>query len=253
MEEQLWFTDILNRHFAGVANTVRNAFHLPAADALHPIANSFAMELLVVAFLLLLFALIRSSLSVEKPGHIQHLAEVVHEFITDQNHEIIGHDGDQFTPFIAALLMFILVSNLIGVIPGFEAPTATPVVPLGCALFTFVYYHVWGIRKQGLGRYVMHFAGPQDPGVPLAIRVVVSVMLFPIEIISHCARVLSLSIRLYANMFAGDMVTLAFFALVPIAIPAVFLGLHIGVSLIQAYIFALLASVYLAGAVVAEH
>lgn len=253
MEEQLWFTDILNRHFAGVANTVRNAFHLPAADQLHPIANSFAMELLVVAFLLVLFVLIRSTLSVEKPGQLQHFAELFHEFVNDQNHEIIGPGGEQFTPFIAALLIFILVSNLIGVIPGFEAPTASPIVPLGCALFTFVYYHLWGIRKQGIGRYIMHFAGPQDPGIPLFIRIGVGLMLFPIEIISHCARILSLSIRLYANMFAGDMVTLAFFALVPIAIPAVFLGLHIGVSLIQAYIFALLASVYLAGAVVEEH
>jgi F-type H+-transporting ATPase subunit a len=75
----------------------------------------------------------------------------------------------------------------------------------------------------------------------------------PIELISHLARVLSLTIRLYANMFAGDMVTLVFFSLVPIGVPIVFLGLHIGVSLLQTYIFVLLTTVYLAGAVAEEH
>jgi F-type H+-transporting ATPase subunit a len=80
-----------------------------------------------------------------------------------------------------------------------------------------------------------------------------ALLMVPIEIVSHLARVLSLTIRLFANMFAGDMVTLVFFSLVPIGIPALFLGLHIGVSLLQAYIFVLLTTVYLAGAVAEEH
>jgi F-type H+-transporting ATPase subunit a len=77
--------------------------------------------------------------------------------------------------------------------------------------------------------------------------------MLPIELISHFARMLSLTIRLYANMFAGDMVTLVFFSLVPVAVPIVFLGLHIGVSFLQTYIFVLLTTVYLAGAVAEEH
>ncbi len=77
--------------------------------------------------------------------------------------------------------------------------------------------------------------------------------MLPIEIISHLARILSLTVRLYANMFAGDMVTLVFFSLVPIAVPAVFLGLHLGVSLIQAYVFMLLAMIYLGQATSHEH
>ena len=101
-----------------------------------------------------------------------------------------------------------------------------------------------GLREQGVVGYMKHFAGPVWWIAPL---------LFPIEIISHCARVMSLTIRLYANMFASDLVTLVFFSLVPLAIPAVFLGLHFFVSLIQAYVFMLLAMIYLSQAVAHEH
>jgi len=119
------------------------------------------------------------------------------------------------------------VCNLIGVIPGFESPTAVPVVPLGCALCAFVYYQTQGFKHAGVA-YLKHFAGPMPALAPLMI---------PIELISHLARVLSLTIRLFANMFAGDMVTLVFFSLVPLGVPILFLGLHIGVSLLQTYIF----------------
>jgi F-type H+-transporting ATPase subunit a len=130
------------------------------------------------------------------------------------------------------------------VVPGFESPTAVPSVPLGCAICAFLYYNAQGIKRQGPMQYAKHFAGPMPALAPLMI---------PIEIISHLARVMSLTIRLFANMFAGDMVTLVFFSLVPLGVPVVFLGLHIGVSLLQAYIFVLLTTVYLAGAVATEH
>jgi F-type H+-transporting ATPase subunit a len=100
------------------------------------------------------------------------------------------------------------------------------------------------MKRQGPLHYAAHFAGPMPALAPLMI---------PIEIVSHLARVLSLTIRLFANMFAGDMVTLVFFSLVPIGIPVIFLGLHIGVSILQAYIFVLLTTVYLSGAVATEH
>ncbi len=159
-------------------------------------------------------------------------------------HEIIGHGSEKFVPFLVMLGLFILLSNLIGLVPGFESPTATPSVPLGCAILTFVYYHFQGVRKQGLWRYMKHFAGPMPALAPLMV---------PIEMISHLARMLSLTVRLYANMFAGDMVTLIFISLVPVGVPVMFLGLHIGVSLIQTYVFVLLAMVYLGGAVAEEH
>ena len=117
-------------------------------------------------------------------------------------------------------------------------------MPLGCALVAFFYYNYQGIKRQGGLAYAKHFTGPMPALAPLMI---------PIEIISHLARVLSLTIRLFANMFAGDMVTLVFLSLFPIAIPVVFLLLHIGVSFIQTYIFVLLATVYIAEAVAHEH
>jgi F-type H+-transporting ATPase subunit a len=146
-----------------------------------------------------------------------------------------------------------LISNLIGLIPGLESPTASPEVPLGCALLAFLYYHAQGLRRKGVARYAAHFLGPSDPSISIAIRIPLAIIMLPIEIISHLARVLSLTIRLWANMFAGDLVIMAFFSMIAIGIPVIFLGLHIFVALLQTYIFVLLTTVYLAGAVAEEH
>jgi F-type H+-transporting ATPase subunit a len=243
MHEQLWFTALLNHLFAGPVTGLLRTLHLEPKYPDAPIANSVAMELLVFVFLVIVFALVRSRLSVDRPGALQHIFEGAHGFVQGQSHEIIGHHSEGFTPFLMALGFFILICNLIGVIPGFESPTAVPVVPLGCAICAFVYYQAQGFKHSGIS-YLKHFAGPMPALAPLMV---------PIELISHLARVLSLTIRLYANMFAGDMVTLVFFSLVPIGVPIVFLGLHIGVSLLQTYIFVLLTTVYLAGAVAEEH
>lgn len=243
MPEQLFFTKVLNHVFAGPVTALLNALHVPPQDPQAPISNAFAMEVLVVGFLLLLFIIVRSRLSVERPTGIQHLFEGLHGFIEGQSREIIGPHSESFTPFLLTLGLFILIGNLFGVVPGLESPTAQVVVPLGCAICSFFYYQIQGFKHAGPG-YLKHFLGP--------IWWLAWLML-PLEIISHLARVLSLSVRLYANMFAGDIVTLVFFSLIPVAVPVVFLGLHIGVALLQAYIFVLLVTVYLAGAVVTEH
>src|SRR5664279_2810895 len=141
------------------------------------------------------------------------------------------------------LVVFVLILLFFAIVPGFESPTAIPSVPLGCALVTWFYYHFQGVRANGFG-YVKNFMGP-EPWL--------AILLFPIEIFSHLARILSLTIRLYANMFASDLVTLVFFSLVPLALPVVFILLHIGVSVIQTYIFVLLATVYIGEAVAHEH
>ena len=256
MTEELFFTHFLNRYFGGWAVRVLSALgaHPVAAgeksqywltyNPAAPITNFFAMEILVVLILIVLFLWARSRISVDNPGPIQHVFELTEEFINHQSEEIIGHHSSQFTPFLAALGLFILIANLIGLVPGFESPTATPAVPLGLAIVAWVYYHWHGIKKQGPLRYAKHFVGPMPILAPLMI---------PIEIISHLARMMSLTIRLYANIFAGDLVTLVFFSLIPIGVPVIFLGLHLFVSLLQAYIFVLLATVYLAGAVAEEH
>jgi F-type H+-transporting ATPase subunit a len=244
MSEQLWLTALLNHWFAGPVTSLLEALHITPEHPQAPISNAFAMELVVVGFLILLFLLTRTRLSVDNPGALQHIFEGAHGFITGQAHEIIGHGSESFASYLTALGLFILCSNLLGLIPGFESPTGSAVVPLGCAILTFVYYQSWGVRKQGLWHYLRHFAGPMPGLAPLMV---------PIEIVSHLARVLSLTVRLYANMFAGDMVTMVFFSLIPLGLPILFMALHLGVSIIQAYVFVLLSMIYLQGAVAEEH
>ena len=243
MPVQLFFTRLLNHYFAAQANQLLGALHIHSAHPKAPITNAFTMQLLVFAILLVYFVVVRVSLSVEKPGGVQHLAEMTEEFVNDQSGSIIGHGYERFTPYLITLFLFILLANLIGLIPGLESPTGNPVVPLGFALVTFFYYHYHGIRVHGFS-YVKQFLGPVWWLYPL---------MLPIELISHLARILSLTIRLYANMFAGDLVTLAFFSLIPVGIPLIFLSLHFGVAIIQAYIFMILATVYLSMAVSHDH
>ena len=242
--EQLPLTAFLNHLLAGPVTALLNALGVHPLHPEAPIPNAVAMELLVVVILFLLFLLVRSQLSVENPGTLQHLFEGLHEFIEGQGAEVIGHHSEPYTAFVLMIFVYVLLCNLLGLVPGFESPTATPAVPLGIALCAFFYYHAQGVKKQGVGRYALHFFGPVWW---------LGWLMLPIEIISHLARVLSLTVRLYANMFAGDMVTLVFFSLVPAVLPVAFLGLHIFVSLLQAYIFALLTMVYLQGAVATEH
>jgi F-type H+-transporting ATPase subunit a len=243
MPTQLLFTRFLNEHLAAPVTAFLNALHVHPASPEAPITNAFAMELLVFFVLIAYFIAVRFTLSVEKPAAVQHLAEMTHEFVSEQGEQIIGHGSERFVSYLTALLLFILLANLMGIIPGLESPTASPVVPLGFALVTFLYYHYHGVRANGPS-YIKQFLGPVWWLYPL---------LFPIEIISHLARVLSLTVRLYANMFAGDLVTLAFFSLVPVGIPLIFLGLHLGVAVVQAYVFFLLAAIYLSLAVAHDH
>jgi len=243
MPTQLLFTRFLNAHFAAPVDLLLGAFHVHPAYPNAPITNAFSMELLVFGVLLLYFIAVRITLSVEKPKPVQHLAEAINGFVSEQGESIIGHGYEKFLSYVTVLGMFILLSNLIGLVPGLESPTANVVVPLGCAILTFVYYHYHGLRANGFG-YIKQFLGPVWWLYPL---------MLPIEIISHCARVLSLTVRLYANMFAGDLVTLAFFSLVPVGIPLIFLGLHLGVAIVQAYVFMLLSMIYLSLAVAHDH
>ena len=252
MPEQLWFTEILNRAFHGPVTALLLALGIKPEYPQAPITNTFAMEILVLAFLLVIFLVLRSRLSVESPGGLQHMIEGLNGFIESQSRTVIGHDSEQFTPFLMALGLFILISNLWGLIPGFESPTGDYLVPLGCAVCVFIYYQGQGFRKSGI-KYIAHFAGPPMKGMHMAGRIALMILMFPLEIISHLARVLSLTVRLYGNMFAGDMVILVFVSLIPIAIPILFIGLHIGVAFIQAYVFVLLTTVYLAGAAGEAH
>ncbi len=251
--QQLAFTTLLNRLFGPAVLALLQALHIHSKHPSYPISDSFAMELLVALLLMMFFVAVRLRLSVERPGRLQHTMEGINGFISDMADEVIGHHGQKYVPYLVTLGMFILACNLIGLVPGLASPTAVPIVPLGCALLTFAYYNYQGLRTKGPIGYLKVFIGPQDKEMPWWLRWTLPFLMFPIEIFSHLARIMSLTVRLFANMFAGEMVTLVFFSLIPLGIPVIFEGLHIGVSLVQTYIFVLLPAVYLGEATGEAH
>jgi F-type H+-transporting ATPase subunit a len=252
MPEQLWFTEILNRLFAGPVTAFLRSMNIEPKHAQAPIPNSLAMEILVFFSLLAIFLLLRSRLSVDSPNGLQHTFESIEGFVLDQSREIIGPLSEPYTSFFAILFIFILFCNLIGLIPGFESPTGVPVVPLGCAICAFLYYHAQGFKHSG-AKYLLHFFGPPMEGMPLIARIFLALLMLPIELVSHFARLLSLTVRLWANIFAGDLITLVFFSMIPIGVPIIFSCLHIVVAVLQAYVFMLLSIIYVSGAVAEEH
>jgi F-type H+-transporting ATPase subunit a len=241
---EAWLTKLFNEHLAGAGNGLLSLLNLKADNPAEPWADFVVMQLLVAAILIALFAILRSRLSVDKPGGMQHVFELIHGFVGGEAEGQVGHDGHRHVVLFETLFIFLLFSNLIGIIPGFVSPTQVIYVPVGCALLAFLYYNLVGLRKNGPVKYAKHFAGPIWWLAPLMI---------PIEIIGHLARPLSLTIRLFANMYAGEQVTLVFLSLTYLVVPAVFMGLHVFVGLLQAYIFVLLTMIYVAGAVEEAH
>jgi len=242
-EAEFWLTKLFNEYLGAPLSSFLTSIGHPADDPAHPWQTWFVTELLVVAIIIILFAMLRARLSADKPGKLQLLFEQVYNFVGGQAHDAVEH-GDKYVPFFGTLFIFILFMNLIGIIPGLESPTMTPAVPAGLAITVFLYYNWMGFRAQGFGRYLAHFAGPMPWLAPLMV---------PIELISHFARPLSLTIRLFANMFAGEKVTMTFLSLTFLFAPAIFMGLHVFVAFLQAFIFMLLAMIYVGGAVAHEH
>ena len=206
------------------------------------------------------------------PRGTQNFMEVVLEQFLALLDDVIGHEGRRYLPWIATLGLFILVSNLMGLVPGLMAPTSNLNTTAACAITVFILYHSIGIRKQGLVTYMKHFAGP----VPL-----LAPLMFPIELVSHLARPLSLALRLFGNMFGGHILLAIIFLLTGFdglfgwALTGQLMGLLVGtpagvlmiafttgfllplkilVAFLQAFIFCMLSMLYIAGAVEeAEH
>jgi len=248
MHGSFFLTHLLDQMFGGIETSAfQSIVGLSASEAAEKAAsvnNALALELLVVGGMIAFFLLVRMTLSVEKPNPAQQIAEMIGEFTGGMGEQIIGHDYQKYQAFLTCIFLFVLLNNLIGLIPGVPAPTTSPFVPLGLALPTFIYYNSQGFRAQGFIGYLKHFCGPLWW---------MAWLLLPIELVSHLARIMSLTIRLYANMYASDMVTLGFFSLIPVGVPAIFLGLHVFVSLIQAFVFMLLTMIYISLATTHEH
>ena len=183
------------------------------------------------------------------PGPLQNFVEVVIEAFGGLLDQMIGRQGRQFLPFIGTVGLFILVSNLLGNIPGFQAPTANWNTTVALAVSVFLYYNYCGIRKHGLLNYLKHFCGPVWWLAPL---------LFPIEFIGHLARPVSLSIRLFGNIFGEESVITILLSLVWLVMPYfIWLGIMLPLSLfmaaVQTFVFIMLSMVYIAGAVEEGH
>lgn len=276
MEERIsaithWF----NQVFGPAALRLLHALHIQPKDFERPIPEYVVMSLILLVLCTILALILRARLSVERPGAMQQVAELLLTNpmgfgVKDLLEENAGHEAHRFIAFTGSISLFILFSNLLSLFPAFRSPTAVAIVPLACAILTFIYFNYQGFRHHGVGGYLKTFAGsPHDlSGWILAI------LLFPVEIISTCARILSLTVRLWANIFASDLIYMIFlglllgpvewawtkspilgvaFAIFPAVIPIAFVGLHIFVSVIQAYVFTVLPSIYIGTAIADEH
>jgi F-type H+-transporting ATPase subunit a len=244
MEHEVWFTALLNKLLGGGVSSGLALIGLPPADPAHPIPNYVAMEILVLWLILVGALVVRRRLSVDSPSRFQHAAEVVVEFTQGMADEIIGDGGRRYVAMLGTLGIFILLCNLLGLVPTLQTPTAHYEVTLGCAVAAFLYYNFHGFRHHGVVGYLKHLCGPM---------LYIAFLMFPIEVFSNFFRLLSLTVRLWANMLVGGILEGIFTGLVPVAIPALFMALHVFVSLMQAYIFMLLPAVYLSFAVSEEH
>jgi len=201
------------------------------------------METIVLIALIIFFAILRTRYSVESPGRLQQAFELFVEFLNEQLESNIGHDGHKYLGIVGTFAVFLISCNLLGLIPGLMSPTSNVNVPAGCAVVVFLYYQLQGLRKQGLVNYVKHFMGPVWWLAPL---------MLPIELISHFARPATLTIRLFANIMAEELVIAIFFGLFPLIVPLPFMAFAIFGGLLQAFIFCTLTMVYLGGAVATE-
>jgi F-type H+-transporting ATPase subunit a len=212
------------------------------------VPNYLVFCALIVLFLTALGLFIRSRLSVDNPGKLQIVLEDIVTFIVEQLENMMPHKGKQYLPLVGTVFVFILLGNLMGQIPGLGSPTSNVNVPFALAITVWLYYHVEGMRAQGVGNYFLHFAFP--PGVPKAM----APLMLPIELISHASRVMSLTLRLFGNIFGEHLVVLIIGSIVPFIAPLPIQALGLIVGPLQAFIFMTLTAIYLASATaVDEH
>jgi F-type H+-transporting ATPase subunit a len=246
LHHELWIVHAINVIFGPIAAAILRALgrEVPAHGNIIP--DYLAVIILLIAVLTVFSLLVRSRLSVEEPGKLQIVLEDGLTGLLGMLDDVVGPKGRRYLPLVGTLGLFILLCNLIGMVPGLMAPTSNYNVTLGCAITVFVYYHFQGIREQGLGSYLKHFAAP--PGAPVWIAPI----MLPIELISHFSRVLSLSLRLFGNIFGEELVILILASIIPFLVPLPMMLLGLVTSTLQAVIFVMLTMIYLGGAVQSE-
>jgi len=173
------------------------------------------------------------------PTPIQNIFEIYIEFVDNMLKENMGEKGRKYFALVAGLGLFIFFGNLLGMIPGFESYTANINTTLALALLVFVIYNIEGIRKHGAS-YIKQFMGPIPAAAPV---------FFIIEVISHISRPITLALRLFANMTGGELITIVLIMLIPLLIPLPIMVVHLIAVFLQTYVFMILTTVYIAGAI----
>jgi len=272
MEEQISpITHLVNHHLGPLAIAVLQALHIPSENPELPIPEPVIMAALVLLLVMILALILKPRLSVEKPGRMQQVAELLITNsmklgIRDILDDGAGSHARSYVTVVGSVSLFILFSNLFSLFPWFSAPTGDVSAPLACASIIFVYFNWQGIRHNGLFGYLKHFAAGTEWWIAW--------LIMPVEMISTLARLLSLTVRLFANIFASDMIYGLFLSLLvqaslfawgkspvagvvvgifPVLIPFLFIALHILVAFVQAIIFTVLPASYLGMATAEEH
>jgi F-type H+-transporting ATPase subunit a len=241
LEHSLWIVDAFNRVFGRPIAAVLGLAGIHVADPLHAVPDYLVMVFVVAILLAVLFGLAARRPALFPRGR-QSVAEMIVQLFEGLIVDTVGPEGRKYVPVVGTVGLFVFGCNMIGLVPGFMSPTSKLNVTLGCALVVFFYYHAQGVKAQGL-KYFKHFMGPIPVLAPLMI---------PIEVISHFSRPVSLSMRLFGNIFAEELLIVIMASIIPVLLPLPFMAVAIFTSLIQSFVFVLLSCIYIAGAVAHE-
>lgn len=277
MEHPIWVTVIVNRLLGKPALALLAALHIRPSNPEYPIPNHVSMEILVFLLCVIFFLRLRGRISADRPGATQQCMEMLltnsmDVGVNDLLKESVGHGWEKYVAMLGTIGIWVLICNLMSLVPTLDSPTASVSVPLGCAVVVFLYYNWTGIVKHNPFGHLKHFFGP-DLGMNWIVQVLFALLMFPIETVSHFARLLSLTVRLWVNMLVSELlygmflglllalylylakinVILHAFFVLPLFLPILFILLHIFVAVLQAFVFTILPVIYVSGAVAEEH
>ncbi len=241
LEHPLFIVGLFNRVFGRPLASLLALAGIRVRDPLHLFPDYVVMVIIVAALLVVIFSLASRKLTLI-PGARQSLLEMIYGMFEGVLTDTIGPEGKHYLPVVGTVGIFVFSCNMIGLVPGFMSPTSKLNVTVGCALVVFFYYHAQGVRAQGL-KYFKQFMGPIPALAPLMV---------PIEIISHFSRPVSLSMRLFGNIFAEELLIVIMASIIPFLLPLPFMAVAIFTAFIQAFVFVLLSCIYIAGAIAHE-
>ena len=216
----------------------RNLFETPTVFTIGPVPVTMTVVVTwgVMAALAVVALIVRSRLSARRPGALQIGAEALVTWLDNEIRNIIGGRPERYFPLIATLFIFVLTLNLVSNLPVVESPTGDPATTTALAIIVFLSVPFYGIATKGVGRYLMTYLKPTP-------------FMLPLNIIGELSRTLSLAVRLFGNIMSGGLIVGVLISIVPLVVPLFMMFLGLITSVVQAYIFPVLAMVYIGGAV----